>query len=124
VEENVLFSEMVKKLNGKILWNPESKKMNEYSTVCATDMLSELLAIGKDGTVLLTGLCTPQMMNTADIVGIGAVIIVRGKNVPLSTIKKAQELEIPVAVTNLTMFSTCGILFCSDLKDVNGTGKG
>ncbi len=120
----MLFSEMVKKLKGKMLWSPENKKMNEYSTVCATDMLSELLAIGKEKIVLLTGLCTPQMMNTADIVGIGAVIIVRGKNVPLSTVKKAQEFGIPLAVTNLTMFSACGVLFCNNLKDVNGNGKG
>lgn len=116
----MLFGEIVKMVDGKILYQQNEK---EFTNACATDMLSELLAVGKEKAILLTGLCTPQMINTADIVGIGAVIVVRGKNIPFATIKRAQELDIPLAVTSLTMFSTCGRLFCNGLKDVNEDGK-
>ncbi len=116
----MLFTDIVDRLNAKVLHADE--KSRDYVTACATDMLSEILALGTEGSVLVTGLCTPQLMSTADIVGIGAVVVVRGKNVPLDTIKKAKELDIPLAVTNLTMFSACGVLFESGMRDINGEG--
>ncbi len=114
------FSEILEIINGKKLWDFEEQ---EYEVVGATDMLSELLAFGKDKMVLVTGLCTTQMVNTADIVGVGAIIIVRGRDVPRATVNVAKEMGIPLAVTNLTMYTACGRLFCAGLKDIHGKGK-
>ncbi len=114
------FSEILEIINGKKLWDFEE---HEYAVAGATDMLSELLAFGKDEMVLITGLCTPQMVNTVDIVGVGAVIIVRGKDVPKATVNAAKEMGIPLAVTNLTMYTVCGRLFCAGLKDIHGKGR-
>ncbi len=114
----MFFDDIVNEIKGKVLYANENVK--DYTLACATDMLSELLILGEEGAILITGLCTPQMVSTADIVGIGAIIVVRGKNVPLETIKKAKELEIPLAVTDMTMFTTCGILFENGIRDVNG----
>lgn len=114
------FSKILEIINGKKLWDFEERK---YSVAGATDMLSELLAFGKDEMVLITGLCTPQMVNTADIVGVGAIIIVRGKDVPRVTVNAAKEMGIPLVVTDLTMYTVCGRLFCTGLNDIYGKGK-
>ena len=46
------------------------------------------------------------MANTADIVGVGAIIIVRGKNVPEATVNVAKKMRIPLAVTDLLQVPT------------------
>lgn len=113
----MLLSEVIKAVSAEKLWDFEDM---DCEIAGATDMFSELLAIGKEGMILITGLCNPQLINTADIVGVGAIIIARGKKVPEETVKEAKELGIPIAVCDLTMYSACGKLFVSGLGDVNG----
>ena len=43
------------------------------------DMMSDVLAFVKDQAVLLTGLCNPQVIRTAEMMDIVAVCFVRGK---------------------------------------------
>lgn len=113
----MLLSEVIKAVSAEKLWDFEDM---DCEIAGATDMFSELLAIGIEKMILITGLCNPQLINTADIVGVGAIIIARGKKVPEETVKEAKELGIPIAVCDLTMYSVCGKLFMAGLSDVNG----
>jgi len=116
----VLLSEIVKLIDGKKLWDFENR---DCKIAGASDMLSELLALAKENMVLITGLCTPQMVKTADIVGVGAIIVVRGRQVPEVTVQTAKDMKIPIVSTSLTMYTTCGKLFCAGLEDVHGIRK-
>ncbi|BBJ27956.1 DRTGG domain-containing protein [Athalassotoga saccharophila] len=113
----MLLSKIAEIVNGKMLWDFEDKNCS----VCgATDMVSELLAVGRDGMVLVTGLATSQMLKAADIVGVGGIIVVRGKEMNEEFIEMAKSYKIPLISTKLVMFTTCGLLFCAGLKDING----
>ncbi|MGC8612513.1 MAG: hypothetical protein ACP5F2_08015 [Athalassotoga sp.] len=113
----MLLSDITEIINGKKLWDFEDKDC----TICgATDMVSELLSVGKDGMVLVTGLATLQMLKAADIVGVGGIIIVRGKEIMPEFINAAKSYRIPLISTKFVMFTTCGLLFCAGLKDING----
>ena len=42
-------------------------------------MMSDVLAFSKDHSILLTGLCNPQVIRTAEMLDIVCIIFVRGK---------------------------------------------
>ncbi len=117
----MLLSDIIKIVNGKKLWDFEDKNCDIAG---ATDMISELLAVEKDGMLLITGMATPQMVKTADIVGIGSILIVRGKNIPVEMVDVARNYKIPLISTDLVMFTACGKLFCAGLIDINGVRYG
>lgn len=83
----------------------------EVHTACGSDMMSDVLAFVKDRSVLLTGLCNPQVIRTAEMMDILCVIFVRGKVPDEAILELAKEKEIPVLLTGHRMFSACGMLY-------------
>lgn len=75
-----------------------------------SDLISDILAFVKSGSLLLTGLTNPQVVRTADIVDLMAICFVRGKKPDRITIKMAKSKNIPLLVTPLLMFESCGRL--------------
>ena len=82
----------------------------EFSCGGAADLMSDVLAFAKSGSLLLTGLTNPQVVRTADILEIAAIILVRGKRPPQETIQLAQDLKIPILTTKYILFETSGRL--------------
>ena len=79
-------------------------------TAFAADLMSDVLAFAKPDSLLLTGLTNPQVVRTADILDITAIIMVRGKKPSEETIKLAEELKIPILSTKYILFETSGRL--------------
>ena len=46
---------------------------------CGADLMSDVLASIQPDAVLLTGLCNPQVVRTAQMSDVAAIIFVRGK---------------------------------------------
>jgi len=103
-------SEIIKILNADILVGHDLREM-EVNTAFAADSISDVLTWAKPGCMLLTGLTHPQIIRTADILDIAAIIIVRGKKPSLETIRLAQEVNIPVLSTRYILFETAGRLY-------------
>jgi len=95
----------------------------EITTGCGADLMSDVLAFTKDGALLLTGLTNPQVVRTADVGGIAAVIFVRGKLPSPEAAEMAKSLEIPLFTTRFTLFEACGILFSRGLLPCPPVGK-
>jgi predicted transcriptional regulator len=85
-------------------------------TACGADMMSDVLAYVKDQSVLLTGLCNPQSIRTAEMMDIVCIVFVRGKIPDESVLKLADERGIAVLSTQLKMFTACGILYENGLR--------
>ena len=61
------------------------------------DLMSDVLRFGGEGMLLVTGLTNPQVIRTAEMVGIPALLFVRSKLPPPETIALAQEAaHLPV----------------------------
>lgn len=88
----------------------------EVHTACGSDMMSDVLAFVKDQSVLLTGLCNPQVIRTAEMMDIVCIVFVRGKVPDEAMIELANEKEIPLICTGHRMFSACGMLYESGLR--------
>ena len=63
----------------------------EVRSACGSDMMSDVLAFSKDHSVLLTGLCNPQVIRTAEMLDIVCIIFVRGKKPDESMLEMARE---------------------------------
>lgn len=87
----------------------------EVRTACGSDLMSDVLAYIKDRAVLLTGLINPQVISTADMMGIVCIVFVRGKTPDKDMVNLAAEVNLPVLATNLRMFEACGRLYGAGL---------
>ena len=95
----------------------------EVKMVCGSDLMSDVLALGKPGALLLTGLTNPQVVRTAEMADLGAICFVRGKTPGHETLELADAKNIPLLTTHLSMFASCGQLFESGLPDCFGKRK-
>jgi len=107
--------EMVNLLNGKLLIG-EDKQDLELNKAYAADLLSDVLALTEEKTMLITGTTSPQVIRVAKLLDIPAIIFVRGKLPPGESMKFIRELGIPVIATSLTMFETCGLLYSKGIR--------
>jgi predicted transcriptional regulator len=85
---------------------------------CGADLMSDVLASTHAISLLLTGLCNPQVVRTAVMADISAIILVRGKNPPVETINLAEAEDIPLISSPFGMFETCGRLYQAGLPSL------
>ena len=83
----------------------------KVEAVGAADLLSDVLALSKTGTLLLTGLVSPQVIRTAIVADLCGVVFVRGKKPGPDILSLARESKIPVLATPLKMFEASGRLY-------------
>ena len=107
-------------LEAEILVGKESLHF-EIQSVCGADLLSDVLAFTKPGSMLLTGLINPQVLRTAEIADIKAICFVRGKHPSGEMVKSAQESRIPLLCTSLLMYESCGRLYTHNLPGCSAT---
>lgn len=87
----------------------------EIQMGCGADLMSDVLAFTHEGTLLMSGLTNPQVVRTAEMAGIKAIVFVRGKLPPPETVSLAEEKGIPLLASKYTMFETCGRLYRAGL---------
>lgn len=83
----------------------------EVTAAFGADLMSDVLAFAKPGSLLLTGLTNPQIIRTSDVLDIAAIILVRGKRPLPETIQLAEELRIPLLTTQYILFEAVGRLY-------------
>ena len=102
-------TEVIELVNGTLL-NKNIDYQREIMGGCGADLMSDVLASVKPEAALLTGLCNPQVIRTAQMADLSAVILVRGKTPPPETIELADKENIPIITSPFGMFELCGIL--------------
>ena len=106
--------DVVTEIEGKIV-SSEVDLDTEVQMACGSDLMSDVLAFTHAGTLLMTGLTNPQVVRTAEVAGISAIVFVRGKLPPPETVALAEEHGIPLLASKYTMFETCGRLYRAGL---------
>ena len=81
----------------------------------AADLMSDVLAFGSEGMMLMTGLTNPQVVRTAEMAGISVVVFVRDKTPPPETVELAKDSGITILITRYTMYEACGRLYQAGL---------
>ena len=101
-------------LDAKILCG-EDHIDGAVNSACGCDMMSDVLAFVKDQAVLLTGLCNPQVVRTAEMMDMRCIVFVRGKNPTPAIISLAEDAGIVVMATDERMYTACGKLYANGL---------
>lgn len=112
-------SEVKDIIHGEILVCHDEKV--EIEVGFASDLMSDALALiqqNHEKTILITGLCNPQSIRTANMLDIKTVLIVRGKKYGEEEIALAKEFELNVISTTCTMFEACGRLYSKGIRNV------
>lgn len=93
----------------------EDKLDIEVKTAFGADLMSDVLAFAKAGSMLLTGLTNTQVVRIANVLDIAAIILVRGKKAPPETVSLAKDLHIPILTTKFILFETAGRLYAKGI---------
>jgi len=101
-------------LNAEVLAGADRLDL-EIAMACGADLMSDVLALTKAGSLLLTGLTNTQMVTTAHVLDIAAIVVVRGKTPCGETIDAAREHNIPLLATKYTLFEAAGRLYAQGL---------
>ncbi len=105
-------------VGAEVIWGDDELDI-EIEFAGGSDLMSDVLAFGKPGILLLTGLSNAQTVRTANIIEAKAIIYVRGKKPDKKGIEMAKVLGIPILSTKCMMFKTCGILYSHGLLGVD-----
>lgn len=115
--------DIIKVVEGKVLTQGVNLDM-EISCAAGADLMSDVLAFAKPNALLLTGLVNPQVVRTAEMADIAAIVFVRGKMPGPETIALAKEKGIPLIAAPYTMFEMCGRLYEAGMASCDlDTGK-
>ncbi len=87
--------ELIQITEGKLLTKSVDLS-REIKSGCGADLMSDVLASIQPDAVLLTGLCNPQVVRTAQMSDVSAIVFVRGKHPPDETINLANLEGIPL----------------------------
>jgi predicted transcriptional regulator len=85
---------------------------------CGADLMSDVLASVQPDAILLTGLCNPQVVRTAQMADVRAIIFVRGKQPDKDTIQLAEQERLPLVSSPFGMFELCGRLYEAGLPSL------
>ncbi len=102
-------------LDGELL-TEEADWETEVSSAFGSDLISDILHLTKEPTLLLTGLTNPQIIRLADMIDLFGIVFVRGKIPPKDVIDMAKERDLPLLSTKYTMYKTSGILYNAGLR--------
>ena len=107
-------SEVKSLLDAEILAG-EDMLSEEVHSACGSDLMSDVLAFVKNQGLLLTGLNNLQVVRTAEMMDIKAIVFVRGKVPDSEIIDLAKRKEMIIMTTQEPLYSACGKLYSNGL---------
>lgn len=102
-------------LDGEIVCG-ESRADEQVDSACGCDLMSDVLAFGQPGAVLLTGLTNSQVIRTAEMLDLKAVVFVRNKRPDAETVQMADALNLVLILTPYPLYESCGKLYAAGLS--------
>lgn len=111
----MLLSEVKSLLEAEVLCGKDDMGSSVEWAYCA-DLMSDVLAFSISRSLLITGLTNVQVIRTAEVAHIRAVVFVQNKRPDSRTIALAKEKGIPLLATGQSMFDACGRLFEKGLR--------
>jgi len=88
---------------------------HEVKSAFGSDLMSDVLAFVKDRSLLLTGLMNPQVIRTAEMLDITAIVFVRGKAPDENLIAMAEAKDMVLMSTDHHLYIASGLLYTNGL---------
>ena len=104
-----------KLLQAKVLTGSELMH-SQIDSCCGSDMMSDVLAFTKSTSLLCTGLTTMQVVRTADMTELSALVLGCGKVPDADIVAAAAENNMPVLAPDCTLFEACVTLYGAGIR--------
>ena len=85
------------------------------------DIMDAFLAAATKDAVILTGHTGDDVIRTAKVAEVAAVVFVRGKQPKESAIELARSFGLPTMVTRYSLFIASGKLYMNGLRGLDGS---
>lgn len=113
----MLMNEIINRINAiPVCGDACALKKDEFEYAFASDLMSDVLTLMIEKTILITGLCNVQTIRTAEMADIKLVIIARGKKSDDKMIRLAEESDICLLETDFSVYKVCGELYNYGIK--------
>lgn len=84
----------------------------------SSDLMSDVLTLDTDQLLLISGLANVQLIRTAEMAEITAVLLVRGKKTTPDMIDMADKAGLVILESPFSLFRASGVLFTNGLCPV------
>jgi len=92
--------------------------LQSVDSAFGSDLMSDVLALVDDNTLLITGLNNQQVIRTAEMLDLKGILFVRDKILCEDVINLAVEKRIIIMTTPHTLFTASGLLYDQGLRGV------
>lgn len=110
-------SQVVDVLKAKV-YVGEDKLNRRVHSAFSSDLMSDVLAYVEEDTLLITGLMNQQVIRTAEMLDLKAILFVRGKIPTQDIIDLAEEDQMILMSTAHSMFTVSGLLYEEGLRGI------
>jgi len=111
----ITLADVCRALDARVIYGAD-KLDEEVHTACGCDLMSDVLAFTKPGSILLTGLTNQQVIRTAELLDLKAVVFVRRKQPDEAVLKLAEDSGLPILLSPYPLYESCGRLYCLGLE--------
>ena len=84
----------------------------------ASDLMSDVLTLETDQTLLITGLANVQAVRTAEMSDISCILFARNKRVSEEMVRLGRENDMVILQTPYSVFYTSGLLYQAGIKPI------
>jgi hypothetical protein len=109
-EQNITLQQIIDALEADCITGSVDSSI-PIETVCASDLMSDVLAFSTSRSLLLTGLTNPQVVRTAEVTEITAICFVFNKVPQQETIELAENNGVTILTTPLSLYCASGVLY-------------
>jgi hypothetical protein len=117
-EKTLTLREVVAILAAEVHHTSSQQLDTVIQTARASDLMSDILFDDMVPDILLTRLCNAQVVRTASVFGIAAVVMVRSHDINMKIVELAKEENIVLLATQGTLFTSCGKLYARGVRGV------
>ncbi|MFP4047973.1 MAG: DRTGG domain-containing protein [Bacteroidales bacterium] len=110
-------SQIAKMLGAELLCPAEGREP-DIQNAFSSDLMSDVLKLEADHTLLITGLANLQAIRTAEMADISCIVFARGKKVTDEMVKLAKDNGMTVIRTPFSVYRTSGELYKAGLNPV------
>lgn len=95
-----------------------NRDIGEISVGYSSDLMSDVLTLDTNRLLLISGLANVQLIRTAEVADVAAVLLARGKKTSPEMIAMAEKAGLVVLESPFSLFRASGILFAHGLYPV------
>lgn len=110
-------STIINLVNARLVAGDVSEDKN-LEKAFSSDLMSDVLTLDEDNILLITGLANLQLIRTAEMADIHAVLLARGKEASPDMIELARENGLVLMETPYSIYKASGILYSNGLREV------